>query len=367
MRALQATIGNAAVARVMAGPRALQRMKFERFERYGFATNWGSYNNDENNLLKAEAALATYIKGLETWATADNQIKALLADFVALEQSTMSQSQYNATGTRIKRLERELHERRAALLNENPSRTQAPDPTFTNKDPKALVGEIQQFLGRLGLERKQERDRGVPVESFRIVIPVPGEHQATQHAIAESASDEALEGALLRSITERRARLQEKLESYGTMNWTYSTDGLLSVGSTQESKHPVVGAGADVWAAGTVKLKRTEGENVFLSYKVNLEKAKGYEEQIKTLAAKDPRLTDLRIAKRTYEAMAEHDKEAYERLGFDPDRDVVNLNKTVEVDFDSGHYQPSEAWRRSASAWRSLGYNVEWNPLGRTA
>jgi len=35
------------------------------------------------------------------------------------------------------------------------------------------------------------------------------------------------------------------------------------------------------------------------------------------------------------------------------------------LDFDSGHYTPSEAWRRTVSAWNQLGYTVEFNPLGR--
>jgi hypothetical protein len=68
-----------------------------------------------------------------------------------------------------------------------------------------------------------------------------------------------------------------------------------------------------------------------------------------------------------YEQQALTDKADYEALGFRPEEDAAKIGKTVVVDFDSGHYTPSEAWRRTASAWRKLGYTVEFNPEGRTA
>jgi len=142
--ALQAGAGNAAVARHLAGARVIQRMTFARFSTLGPLSNWGWYSDEENALLKEETELGTTISGLEAWAAADGQIQGLLAQFVALQQSHVAEAQYKQVSATMKQLERQLKERRAALLNENPNRV-ANDPQFVNHHPEALTGEIQQL------------------------------------------------------------------------------------------------------------------------------------------------------------------------------------------------------------------------------
>ena len=367
-----AAVGNAAIARLASGGGVLQRMQFARFQGLGRLTNWW-YDDKETALLKGEADLAAYIANLEGWATADATMQSHLANFALLQGGTFPTSRYGAITAGMKQLQSEMRQRRAELLNENPSRVND-DPTFANHLPDALVGEIQQFLGR-GLIDKS---------AFRLVVPVPGEHtlladaqlpdEALKPGLAPSMSDEDLEAGLAASIAERMTTLQEKLSSEGDMLWTYSTDGLLSIGSSAESKHPVVGAGADVWAAGTVRLKITEGETTFGRYRSHIEKIERFRDMEKAAAA-DPSLTDdkrqrdlrdLRENRVLYEGEAVRDKAAYEKLGFDPDH-AAGIGKTVVIDFDSGHYAPTEAWRRAASAWQKLGYKVEFNAEGRTA
>jgi hypothetical protein len=306
----------------------------------------------------------------------------LLQDFVVLQQSAVSAQPYVSTLKGTEGIDRGLRERRAALLNENPARREDGDPTFVNHQPAALVGEIQQWLGKVKLEKEEEHKKGTPapelsarITAFRIVIPVPGEHDRFKAPPpGHPARDPLWLKALEASIGERMTRLREKLESYGEMNWTYSTDGLLSAGSKEDSKHPVVGAGADVWAAGTVRLKISEGETLWRRWKSGMEKAEGYRQQAAAVKAdtsltekeRGVKLKDLEISEKTYLEDAGLNKEAYEAAGYAPEAQATT-KKTVVVDFDSGHYTPSEAWRRTSYAWRKLGYNVEYNPIGRTA
>ena len=109
----------------------------------------------------------------------------------------------------MKQLERQLKERRAALLNENPNRV-ANDPQFVNHHPEALTGEIQQFLGR----------KRIDPSAFRVSVPVPGEHGPTAQAFQAAKQDKELEAALTNSILERdtscsRSGLPPKVSSTG--------------------------------------------------------------------------------------------------------------------------------------------------------
>jgi hypothetical protein len=67
--------------------------------------------------------------------------------------------------------------------------------------------------------------------------------------------------------------------------WVYSTDGLLSLGNNDENKHAVVGAGADVCAAGTVRVKLTEAEATFGRYLSDQQKVEFYPQREAVVAA----------------------------------------------------------------------------------
>jgi len=43
----------------------------------------------------------------------------------------------------------------------------------------------------------------------------------------------------------------------------------------------------------------------------------------------------------------------------------LDMEKTVVLDFDSGHYAPREAWKAATSAWNEAGYKVEWSTTSK--
>jgi hypothetical protein len=355
--ALQASAGNAAVGRV------LQRMSFARFSRFGPLSNWGSYSKDENDLLKAEGDLARYLTALEPWAASDEAITRELATFARIQKGTVAQAQYRATSQEMTAIEDRIRVRRAALLSENPDR-EPEDPVFHNHHPDALVGEIEQFLGRKGLDPS----------AFRITVPVGGENAPLEEERAAARSDAELERQFETTLQARMQLFHAKIASEGELLWVYTTEGILGIGSKDENKHSVVGAGTDVWAAGTVRLKISEAETYYGRYRTAQQKIELFKDMIaKTevddtldATAKKRKIRELEENMTFQKGDAAEAEQAFKDRGFKPE-EAGRAEKTVIVDFDSGHYTPSKAWRRAAAAWRSVGYKVEFNPFGRTA
>jgi hypothetical protein len=355
--ALQASAGNAAVTR------QLQRMSFARFSSWGPLSNWGSYSKEETELLRRETELARFLATLEPWAASDAAIMRELTTFSGVQKGTIAEPQYKDASQGMSGIEDRVRVRRAALLNENPNRG-GEAPVFKNHHPDALVGEIEQFLGR----------RGIDASAFLLNVPIPGENDAFEAERAHAKSDADLEREFETALQQRVAQFHAKIASEGELLWVYSIEGILGIGSKDENKHSVVGRGSDVWAAGTVRLKIDEGETHFGRYRTAQQKIGFFTEMI----AKLEQDTTIDESKRKHQIMefkanlayqsgdADQAKAEYEKLGFDPEQ-AGKAAKTVIVDFDSGHYTPSKAWARAAWAWRNLGYKVEFNPHGRTA
>lgn len=122
--------------------------------------------------------------------------------------------------------------------------------------------------------------------------------------------------------------------------WALTVDGELCIGSPTNNKHAIVAGGKDVFAAGTGHLKVSDAEEQYLKYQYLLKKAELFRRQGKTDQASNP-----------YIKMA-----ADSRVERPPS---LGRNDIVVLDFDSGHYHPSDAWRKTKIAWADAEFFVE--------
>lgn len=178
-----------------------------------------------------------------------------------------------------------------------------PPPVFPNKQPQNLENEIRRYLNNW------KATKGKDNEAFII------------------------------SFATDNNNFRTKILTGQKFLWTYDTDGFLSIGSTEMNQHSVVGAGKDVYSAGTGQLVMSPEMESYLSfcYLVNV-KAREYFNQ------------------REYEIAADFILSAKEFRSTPPAGGEAN--DTVELDFESGHYAPIDAWKKTYEAWSATGFKV---------
>jgi hypothetical protein len=381
-------------------------MRFARFSRFGLLSNWGEHSELEDRLLTQEQAVADAIAKLEPWATDDSVIQGLLRCFRDVTQKPITEPEYADAARTLSALPKQFASRRAEILNET-GRALPSKPTFRNHLPEALLGEVQNFLvaqeaergkvrrrvveqgtSRKGKEKEgegeeiaeQEREEDAPLgRTFRISAASP---ELRERVLLQGGGDAHLTEMLERSLDASAERLTAQIRTGALLIWVFTVDGRLTVGAGNETKHSVLAGGADVWAAGRVQLKIDEALDSYHSWRQMLDDAAAYAESSDS---------EVALGAAAYYAMAdeirsEHEG-AWKSAGFGLDRSQThdakndetgkeeqlieqtdeNAREVVVVDFDSGHYQPTKAWQQTIHVWESLGYQVEFDPSGRTA
>jgi hypothetical protein len=139
--------------------------------------------------------------------------------------------------------------------------------------------------------------------------------------------------------------------------YTLDVAGILSIGDPRSTKHSVVAVGQTVKAAGIAQLEIDDRTDVYMSMRDYEQRARDLQATIDTDG--DPK-KDLaaNVAYYRHEAQELRVKLA----GYVP---PPVLTRNVLIDFDSGHYAPSKAWREAMAAWTAAGYRAKWNPESR--
>jgi len=113
------TIQRKAVAPVMtAPPRTIQLMSFSRFWSWGFLSNWGSYNAAERELLRVERQVRDYIATLSARTQQRPNARQLIQEFRRIAASTIAETAYAATRSRILEIQSALIEEHEAQQHE---------------------------------------------------------------------------------------------------------------------------------------------------------------------------------------------------------------------------------------------------------
>jgi hypothetical protein len=341
--ALQRTVGNAQVTRLLREPR-LQRMPFARFQGVSRIFNW-RYIPLERGLQAKEKEVGAYVASLEDWVKAAPTVKALVGEFEGIKTTPLAASDYQPTMWRLSKLLIALREARAAVLNEQ-GRVRGEGGPFSNRLAAGMIGEVNEFLA--------------PGEKLRITVPVdPAE--SVDKAAEQAPDDLRWAGGVAATITGEQKRLRAALEDGGSVVWVYTANGLLTIGTN--TKHSVLAAGADVRAAGQARLSLPpdEGRDSYFGAHQARQRARELEEQIAKIG-EGKQKSDLQANLEHSRKEAERLEEKATRLGFDPSKPRDKGQATILVDFNSGHYHPSQAWKATHQAWESLGYKVEWDP-----
>jgi hypothetical protein len=288
-------------------------MKFKRFSTWGPLSNWGYYDAHEQKLLDLELEITKIIKDNE-WMVEPASVKPIIQEFLklqaadAVEASEMAGIEYKL---------REIKKTLTELL--------AKSPTFPNHHPDALVGEIQTHLAH----RKQARFSGFSARVIHYQADLRNHRAANFHAMLGTGQ---------------------------RVLWTLDVDGYLSIGDPLGNKHSVIAVGHTVKGAGTAQLKIDPKADAYFAMKDQYARASGFEVEAKLTTDKAKAALLLENAK-VLRGMGDEYKQA---IGsWTP---PANAEKTVVLDFDSGHYAPREAWRESTKAWNTAGYKVVWSP-----
>ncbi|MBU0726965.1 MAG: hypothetical protein KJ904_10930 [Alphaproteobacteria bacterium] len=190
-------------------------------------------------------------------------------------------------------------------------------PTFANRQPQDLTSDMRGYMAEWRRTRNLSWDQRAYVVSYQ-ANPVE---------------------------FRRRVRSRQKFL------WTLDTQGFLSVGSPTANKHSVVGAGRTVYAAGTGQLCMPQDVQNYLGFEYLARQAfRGIQQGHRT-PDNNPYIEMARDAARN------DNIRAVPNMGALPD--------IVELDFDSGHYQPRNAWTETNRAWVAAGFQVRRNPQGR--
>jgi hypothetical protein len=305
-------------------------VQFDRFTSWGFLTNWGSYSQAENELLKKELDVANYIASLEAFMTNDDQAKALVKQFKKIAgNESVKASEMVQIGRDLDQLQQKLKLRRVHLLNANGPNIPVSHRVFKNHQPNALVGEIRSYLHF----RTMNRGKGDPLKAGFVI-----HYQA--------------------DLRNHGAKNFHGIIATGSkVNWALDVEGYLSIGDPVSTKHSVVAVGKDVIGAGTAQLKMDDRKDKYLAAREFRDKASGYMEEFKK--------TGERMYKETAENYLATVKQWEDELnGWVPKKDE-DEEKSIVLDFDSGHYAPSGAWKKVALAWKGAGYKVEWSDKAR--
>ncbi len=306
-------------------------MQFNRFTRFGFFSNWGSYSPTEVRLLDKEAEVGQYINSLEGFIRAKAPVKWLINRFRQIELNTaVKENEYSSLEVELDQMIKGIKEIRLNVLNRGGKDIPNAPTTFPNHQPAALVGEIQTFLDY----RKRNRNKG-DFFSTGFVI----------HYQADLKQNNA-------------ANFHQVVRSGGKVLYTLDVDGILSIGDPRSTKHSVVAVGKQCKAAGIAQLEIDDRTDMYKS--MIDQKSRALDLKTRLENGEDDPKNDLR----NNMEYLQHEAQSLESQlnGWVP---PVNQTNTVLIDFDSGHYHPNQAWKEAMQGWAMAGYKAKWNPDSR--
>jgi len=94
-------------------------MSFSRFWSWGFLSNWGSYNAAERELLRVERQVRDYIATLNARTQQRPNARQLIQEFRRIAASTIAETAYAATRSRILEIQSALIEEHEAQQHED--------------------------------------------------------------------------------------------------------------------------------------------------------------------------------------------------------------------------------------------------------
>lgn len=299
-------------------------MRFARFSWCGALSNWGWYSTQEKALLAKEEEVGKYLASLEDFIRSRQTVKNLLHEFQIIQyRSDVNESEYSTLQVKLEHLTQQVKQIRLEVLNQGGEIVPDSKLTFPNHKSSALIGEIRSFLARQKQNRLQRKD---PLTSSFVI------HY-------NDRTKEAFESVMNKGFK---------------VLYTVDVEDIISIGSGEHTKHSVVAVGKTCKAAGTAQLEIDDRTDMYKTMKEREQQALDLQKQIDEEV--DPK-GELQENLDYYKKQA---KEISVKLkGYVP---PVLETRTVLLDFDSGHYMPSKAWKEAMVAWKNAGYIPKWNP-----
>lgn len=301
-------------------------MRFDRFTKWGFVTNWGWYSPVEKGLLAKEDEVGKLLASLEDFIRAKAPVKWLLTRFSQVQNNNaVKESQYGALEVELDGMIKEAKEIRLNVLNRGGDDIPDAPKTFPNHHPTALIGEIRTFLEY----RMNNRAKPDPL-----------------HA-----------GFVIHWNQSTKAEFDKVIGTGAKVLYALDVDNILSIGDPRSTKHSVVAVGKTCKAAGTAQLDIDDRTDMYKSMQDYQQRA----DNLKiTLRDKGDAKGELAA---NIDYLQQQAKELDIKLqGYIPPP-ITTLG--VLIDFDSGHYAPSEAWKEAMGAWKGAGYTAKWSPTSR--
>lgn len=208
------------------------------------------------------------------------------------------------------------------------------------------VNQLNETLGQAAREGLEEGAE-MALDTINPIVPSFPNRQRAHYAHELGTFRHAQQNgqdARVLSFRRQRDAFKALVMSGEQFLWTVDTDGDLVIGTAHPAvKHCIVAGDEDVFAAGMGQLELTPDEDRWNSYKNFKHKADVLVQQ----GILDP-------GNNPYIELARN----MEPITKPPER-MASL--TVVLDFDSGHYAPSGAWRKTCEAWEAAGYTVKKN------
>jgi hypothetical protein len=301
-------------------------MRFHRFTQLGFISNWGWYSPAEQGLLDKEDELGRYLASLEDFVRCTPSVKRLLLRFKDIQsRDDVKTEKYGALQVELGQMLDDARRVRFQVLDRGGDDIPDAPKTFPNHQPAALVGEIRSFLEY----RKLNRSKQDPFHSGFVI-----------HFHSSTAE-----------------KFKAAVDTGSKLLYTLDVDGILSIGDPKSTKHSVVAVGMECKAAGIAQLDIDDRLDVYKSMKYLEELALNMQNTI----AKSGDPGGGKQA--NVDCWNQQAQELHIQLaGYVPPLVVTH---TILLDFDSGHYAPSNAWKEAMSAWKTAGYTARWNPESR--
>lgn len=212
------------------------------------------------------------------------------------------------------------------------------------------LNQLAESLGQAAGEGLAEGAE-IALDTMNPMVPVFPNRQRAHYAHELATFRAAQQGghdARVLSFVRQRVDFMNFIRSGSRFLWSIDTDGDLCIGTPHSAvKHCIVAGDEDVFAAGMGQLELTAEEDRWLAYQELMSKAQPLERRGITDRANNPYLHDARDMGTVHQP---------------PPR---NAGLTVLLDFDSGHYAPSNAWRRTFEVWEAAGFTVKKNRESR--
>lgn len=311
-------------------------MNFKRFTQYGTLSNWGWYSNDEKALLKKEDELVKYFRSLEPFMKKNSDLLGLFMDFMAIRlDNAIETAQIPHVSAELDRIEAAVKELRLTRLDLGGDDVPEPTKLFENHQPAALAGEIRTYL----------------------------QYRKTNAKVVGNGSDAHYEtdppfkvGFVIHLNDQTREQFKSIIDTGCKVLWALDENDILSIGDPKSTKHSVVAVGKKVWGAGIAQLEIDSRLDAYLAMVSERERALDMRNKASDATGK---------TKEEYEDNAkylEQKADEYEQGldGWQPPNEGGRPD-TVVLDFDSGHYTPSGAWKAAQRAWSDVGYKVKWS------